>query len=443
MSESFKICPICAAHNHRAAVVCSTCGASLNAVEAQSRSVQQPANTPYDYRFGETDLQETTLKRTGQTYFTILVTALVAFILGGAAFAVGSSFWNQTPTAPIVNTPLPRPTLNIPTVTMGPPTGTTTFTPPPTLTPSQTLTPQPCIQTIVTGDSLIGAILRCGHNSRDIMPTVMALNNITDANAIQAGLQVIIPWPTPTIDPNAIPTATPIAEGTSSANAGSGDGLALDESILAFAPTATATLPAGVMFHEVQPNENLLAITNQYSIDLKVFSELNPEMDFSRCDLSSAFGGPSCIITLSIGQSVRVPAPAPTATQIPTIDPNATATPTATATFNEPEALSPSDRQFFSANQLITLRWLPTGILASNEQYRVDVEDITSGTLYTALTRDVFFIIPPEWRGQIAVRHDYFWTVGVVSEADTNTVLFPSTPRMFVWQGISPDDESE
>jgi hypothetical protein len=266
----------------------------------------------------------------------------------------------------------------------------------------------------------------------------MALNNITNANAIQAGLQVVIPWPTPTLDPNAIPTETPLPDGTQSTSTG----FTLDESILAFAPTPTPTLPPGVMFHEVRPNDNLLIITDLYGIDIKVFSELNPEMDFSRCDLSSAFGGPSCIITLSIGQAVRVPAPLPTPTLTPTRDPNATATPTATATFNKPEALSPPDRQFFSANQLITLRWLPTGTLASHERYRVDVEDATSGIVYTALTRDIFFVIPPEWRGQIETRHEYFWTVGVVAEADPETIVFPSTPRIFVWQGRS-EDESE
>lgn len=445
MSESFKICPICAAHNHRAAVVCSTCGASLAKIEPRTRHIQQDGNggTHYDYRYGETDLQETTLNRVGQTYFTIIVTALIAFIMGAAAFALGSSFLNPTPAAPVVNTPLPRPTLNVPTVTLGPPTGTATFTPPPTFTPSVTPTPQPCIQTIVTGDSLIGAILRCGYSSNDILPTVMALNGITDANAIQAGQQVVVPWPTPTIDPNTVPTAAPTIEGTQNASAEDTNGFALDESIIAFAPTATPTLPAGVMFHQVQPDQNLAVIMYQHSVDLKVLSELNPEIDFSRCDLGSDFGGPSCIIPLSIGQMVRVPAPLPTPTFTPTIDPNATATPTATATFNEPGALSPPDRQFFSANQLITLRWLPTGILGAQEQYRVDVEDVTSGVMYTAFTRDIFFIVPSAWRGQTSLRHEYFWTVGVVDAANPETVLFPSTPRMFVWQGRLPDEESE
>lgn len=445
MSESFKICPICNAHNHRAAVVCSTCGASLSSIEPQTRSVHKKGNgSPhYDYRYGETDLQEATLSRTGQTYFTIIVTALIAFIMGAAVFALSSSFLNPTPAAPAAATPQPRPTLNVPTVTPGPPTATASFTPPPTFTPSITPTPLPCVQTIVTGDSLIGAILRCGHTSRDVMPTVMALNGITDANAIQAGQEVVIPWPTPTTDPNAVPTEPATQESTPNTDSSDTSVFSLDESIIAFAPTATPTLPAGVMFHEVQSNDNIAYIVSEYGIDLKVFSELNPEMDFSRCDLGTAYGGPSCIITLAIGQMVRVPAPAPTPTYTPTIDPNATATPTATATFNEPAALSPPDRQFFRADQMITLRWLPTGTLANNEQYRIDVEDVTSGKTYTALTRNIFFIIPPEWRGLTSPRHEYFWTVGIVTEANQETVLFPSTPRMFVWQGRLEDEESE
>jgi hypothetical protein len=326
--------------------------------------------------------------------------------------------------------------VNFATVTLGPPTTTATYTPGPTFTPTQTYTPEPCIQQIVQGDSLLGAIGRCGHRDRDVLPTVVALNGLRDENSVQVGQNIVIPWPTPTTDPNVLPTETEVAMDTSNVEVAGVDLVSLDESIDPFAPTATPTLPAGVMWHQVQPNENLIIIANTYGATAKILSELNPEVDFPLCDFGQTYGGPECRVMLGVGQSLRVPAPTPLPTMPPTPDPNATATPTYTPTYNEPNLSSPPDRQFFGVDELITLRWIPTATLAGDEMYRVDVEDTTIGVQYTAYTRDIALVVPLDWRGREQERHEFSWKVGIVNEGNRDAVRFQTSPRMFVWQGL-------
>ena len=109
-------------------------------------------------------------------------------------------------------------------------------------------------------------------------------------------------------------------------------------------------------------------------------------MDFSSCEFGPKFGGENCSVPVSIGQFLRVPAPTPVPTLSPTPDPNATVTPLPTATINIPMAESPADRSFFGLDELVTLRWISSGILSAGEVYRVDVIDSTAGIQYTALT---------------------------------------------------------
>jgi hypothetical protein len=445
LSSAYKICPICQTPNQENASHCHTCGTSLAGVEVVTRAARKTGRaTDYDFRFGEDDLQERPLGKRGQTAFTIAATALVAFVLGGAVFALGTNFLSPQPNnAPVLaesHTPLP--TLNFATVTLGPPTATITWTAAPTLTPSETFTPTPCMQTIVTGDSLLGALARCGHRSRDVLPTVMAMNGMTDANAVQVGQEIYIPWPTPTIDPNLVPTETPLSSSANTDNGG-GEVVMINESLDAFAPTIVPTLPAGVMWHTVQKDENLIVIGLEYNANAKTLSELNPEIDFARCDFGQNFGGPECLVALYEGQQVRVPAPPATPTLSPTPDPNATATPTITPTYNEPSAISPSDQQFFNAEELITLRWQPTGTLAIDETYRLNVEDVTLGITYTAYTKNISFMVPSEWRGREKPRHEFIWTVGVVNEKTPDVVRFQTAARTFVWQGLTETTEKK
>ncbi len=378
------------------------------------------------------------------------VTLLLTVVLGGTAWFLLSSMGaaapqEEQPQPPGFATNTVMPNLNMATVTPGPPTATYTATPTITFTPSITPTREPCSQTIQQGGNLITAILNCGYTSQDvdIIPTVLALNNLPDANSIRAGQQIFIPWPTPTTDPNALPTETPTPEGDAegAAAASAPDAVEVDESIQAFAATVTPTLPPGVMWHVVQPEENIITIALDYNADVKTLSELNREIDFARCDFGERFGGPECIVQLFQGQQLRVPAPTPTPTLSPTVDPNATATPTATPTFNRPSAFSPPDQAFFYVDELVTLRWTPSGTLSPGEAYRVDVIDETTGVSYTALTEEIFFVLPTEWQGTRDVRHEYSWSVGIVDEDNPESVRYQTQPQRFAWQGNVEEEQ--
>jgi hypothetical protein len=329
------------------------------------------------------------------------------------------------------------PTISAATVTLGPPTATVTFTPTLTETPTGTPTRGPCVIILPEGQSLIWAVANCGHQSLDVLPTVLALNDIADAASVRSGQEILIPWPTETEMPDTMLTP----EATSDAEAGSSTGsesvLVVDESIDAFAPTEVPTLPAGIMWHQIGPGENIIMIADLYNADVKILSELNREIDFARCDFGLRFGGPECIVQLFQGQLIRVPAPTPTPTLSPTPDPNATATPTATATVNQPSVFAPADRAFFYMDQLVTMRWIASATLNEGEVYLVDVQDLTSGRSYSALTRDISFTVPVEWRGTEQTRHEYQWTVGIVTETNPQNVRFETEPRLFVWQGKS------
>jgi hypothetical protein len=435
LSESFKICPICSTHNHPNTSLCITCGTSISDVEIISRqATNQQAQVAYNYRYGETDLYEGSVRGIGRTFtIGIFITGLligigVTIVLLAPSFGSATSLRETLP-------PSPSPTLRqLPTITQGVATATKTPTPTITFTPTTTNTPEPCTQTVVAGDSLIGIILRCGHTTRDIIPTVVQLNGIADETRIQVGQQIIVPWPTSTPDPNAVPTDTP-----ESSASNSGDPLTSSDEIALlafdpFAPTATSTLLPGVMWHIVRPDENMIIIASQYGANAKVLSDLNPEIDFARCDFGLIYGGPECIVQLSQGQQLRVPAPTPTSTIEPSPSGNETATPTPTATLNVPSAINPPNQAFFSSLEQVTLRWVATGTLAEDETYRVAVSDITSGDTFTADTRELFFILPADWQATDGERHNYLWQVSIVN-IQTNTSTFSTQARTFVWQG--------
>lgn len=436
MSQAFKVCPICKTPNHTSASMCSTCGTSLNDVKVVTR-LTNATNTPqYDFRYGEDDLLESADSRSARLAISMIILLTLTLLGTGVFFLLNAPQSDQATLGENI-TDTPRPTLNIATVTLGPPTATQTFTPEPTFTPTITNTPAPCVQRIGDGGSLIGAITACGHRSLDVMPTVMALNNLSNASQVRLGQDIIVPWPTPTIDPNITPTETPTRSSDSSNNPSPENSLlSLDTSISAFAPTPTPTLPAGLQWHTVQQNDNITVISLQYNANAKILSELNPEIDFAKCEFGERFGGPECLVQLSIGQKMRVPAPTPTPTLSPTPDPNATHTPTPTPTYNRPNVVSPPDKQFFGANELISLRWIPSATLQNGEAYRVDVLDVTTNIAYRAFTQEIFFLLPLEWQGKINERHEYRWTVGIVRQDNPELITFQTEPRSFVWQGL-------
>ena len=436
MSEAAKVCPICEARNHWNAALCSTCGTAIAEVEPQPRpnSGRRPPAS-YDDRHGESDLFEGSVHAAGRAWTAVIFALGILLGIGIAVMAMapvlGGRPANLTTAAPISS-----PTRAIlPTVTWSAPTATHTPKPAPTLTAVDTDTPAPCIQRVAGGDTLIHIIIRCGHSHRDIIPTVAALNGIADETRIQIGQEIVVPLPSPTADPNAPATDTPEAAAGGPMQSDGLTLLAFDP----FAPTATATLLPGVTWHIVQADENMIVIAVQYDANAKVLSDLNPEIDFARCDFGMAYGGPDCIVNLYQGQRVRVPAPTPTLTLAPTLSGSETPPPMPSPTFNLPHAINPPNQAFFGRQEQITLRWVTTGSLSANEVYRVEVSDIGSGDTFTADTGDLFFILPPAWQAPDSQRHHYIWQVSIFN-TKTDRALFSTATRTFIWQGAGEDN---
>lgn len=449
--QAYKICPICGTPAPISAVSCGNCGTSLTSVASVDDT--QPIRTQrgdYDRRYGEADLAESELRHPGRGYLltaalaVILVACLLGAIVGGAFVADRlGTFGGELPLSPApqalsgdqpLTTNTPRPTLQIETVTPAPPSATATFT------------PGPCQREVQPGSDLTSLAMSCGHRSMDVMPLILEMNNLASANQIQAGQTILIPLPTPTIDPNAsasvssVPTANavPVIVGTPNVIEAIFDLADISPTPYTPSPTATETLLPGVMMHVVQPNESLIDIVFRYQTEAEVLDQLNPEISFSQCDYSSATGGPECTVLLQIGQQVRVPAPTPTATLSPTLTGSETATPTATATFNAPSPLSPADRVLFFADDLITLRWIATGTLSANEVYRITLHNRTAGASYTGDTTELSFIIPDDWRPAAGENHEYQWFVSVIQLDRPDMPLFTTPPRSFTWQGYIP-----
>ena len=265
MSQAARVCPICQSRNQRDAPLCVNCGARIDQIEPILDADDSPLRAvDYDFRYGETDLAESSLRRRGQMLSACLVVCVLAGIValvGAFALARMADAAHETLTAATLT-----PTrMAGPSVTPGPPTATWTPSPVPTLPPTPVPTPAPCLRTVASGDSLISIIIACGHQSLDVMPTVMALNGIADEAFIRAGQQIRVPPPTPTLDPLATlaPTAAPPGDSAAASNALTL--LAFDP----FAPTATATLLPGMMWHAVRSGETMISIAVRYETDAK------------------------------------------------------------------------------------------------------------------------------------------------------------------------------
>lgn len=447
MSPAHKVCPICGTAAHHNSSVCPTCGATLDLVERSSvadarRSLRIPS--PYSNQFGESDLFEGELRQRSKTAWTLVGILTVLLLCAGLALFLAPVLQNS-PTAPpdvtitltssllvatmavattvqpfdlATNTPRPAPSFV--TVTPAPPTETPI--PPPT----------PCVRIVQPGDTLYAIALACGYREASIIDVIVAENELSSPDALVIGQEIVVPPPTQASEEAIIATETP-AEGALLPQ-GIALAAAIAEETRAPGITPTATLQPGVMWHAVQPNETMLSIAVQYGANAEILSQLNPEVPFLQCDFEFDSGGPRCIVQLGIGQQIRVPAPTATPTIPPTASGSETPTPTMTPTFNAPSALSPGDRALFQSDQLVTLRWVTTGTLAAGDVYRVQVQDLTSRREFSADTRELYFIVPPDWQGRDQRRHEYEWSVSVVVAAIENAPVFSTQPRTFIWE---------
>ena len=441
-------CPICQTKVLAGSQECPVCGAQLAARPINGAPEASSTDGPrFDPALGEDDLYLPRLLRFSwwgvAAPVALAIIALIAIgFLGGASFNRTGASDLGPPDTSGVRTAVPTLALDgapagssslTPSATLFLPT--LTVPPPPSATPEPTATPGPCDQVVQAGDTLITLAIRCGHNDLAILDVIVDLNGLRSAESIQQGQHILIPWPTPT--PGATEADTPADGGTTGQSAAPADTTGAGSDPYAISEVIpTATLQPGVTWYTVQTGDNIIQIAVQFDATIEILSQLNPEVTFSQCDFGMASGGGNCIVQLVAGQQLRVPVPTPTPTLSPTPNGSETPTPTATPTFNAPSLLNPGDRALFGRDDIVTLRWVTTGVLGPDEIYQVTVTDTTAGRVYTETTNDTLFIIPAEWQPANGQRHTFTWQVAVGPAGTTGglaSITFNTPSRLFFW----------
>jgi len=384
-----KRCPNCGAQNPTSETICVICGTMLRGrVSAKNKSVRHlPTPVAYNAAAGEDDLMTDGIPG-GRWVFLSIVVVIVVFLIFGV-LRLGESLTPDgavSETMPDVTNTLDGTSFML---TLTPPSFTPVLTPTPTLTltPSPTLTPAPCEVTVQEGDTLLGLAAQCGHQDYGIVPVIVSENGLACEGCLQIGQSLTIPLPTATIDPNA-------AEEVSDTSAGG----SAEEILARQEQQALPTLDPNLQFHVVKNNETMYDIISIYGIDVKLLSEINPEVEFPQCDFGETFGGPDCRVFFYEGQQIRVPAPTPTPTIPPTASGSETPTPTATPTINIPNAFAPESGANFDAASMVTLRWTTSGTLGRDQVYAVRVKNLETNVEYIGVTCDLGYDVPNQWQ---------------------------------------------
>lgn len=324
---------------------------------------------------------------------------------------------------PFTLTPTPSPsvspTVRAPIVLESPPPLPDQINVTPTDLPLPTPTEGPYIHTVGSGQTLYEIVDIYNYNDFSVIPLVVTLNNLGNADNLREGQQLIIPRQT------ARPTAVGF-EMTLTAEATRG----IVRSGIGGGPTGG---------YIVQEGDSPIDIALMHGTTLEILSELNPELGWTDCDFSNPSGGPSCrVAILDIGSSVRVPLPTVTPTLSPT--PSGNETPTPTPTYAPPLMSSPPDGAIVRG--AIMLEWVSAGILRPNEYYLVELVELDSATgnpladtaSIQEVTRDTRVRLPATALPLTGTPRLFQWSITVVSQAESgrySVIGGRGTPRRF------------
>ena len=292
----------------------------------------------------------------------------------------------------------------------------------PTAAPSPTRAPWQHV--IRDGETLGYIIQQYGYRSFDVIEEIVRLNeNIASANLLPGeGSVILIPRPSATPVPADF-TPLPVPP-------------ALVEGIAPTSPATGLNYTTAIDDHVVVAGQSVVDIVVQHNTTLEIVSILNPEITFAGCDFGVASGGPNCNPFLSVGQTVRVPAPTPTPTLSPTFSGAETATPT--PTWMPPRVISPPQNAILPATTF-RLQWLSVGVLAPDEVYLVQLSD-ESSVVHNAVTRETSLMLPEALVPTDGISREMSWTVSV-ARANAEGVYqiiggYPQ-PRRFLWNSRS------
>lgn len=286
-------------------------------------------------------------------------------------------------------------------------------------------TPTPWTYIIKEGDTLAGilAIQPWGYNGFDsaIQRAVVQLNNMISPDIIPPpGTELLIPQV----------TWTPIPEGVELTQAAMG-------SIGCSGTAGTLCVPEGTVFdcYTTEAGDTMIEISINYSASFELLSNLNRNLNWGGCNFTNPTGGPNCNPPIGIDQCIMVPLP--TGTPVPTSTLTGSETPTATPTRAAARLIYPADGAIMSGGTF-RLDWVSAGLLASDQVYLIEVQDVTAGTPpWLQVTRDNSLDLPGTLVPSDGQTHQFQWRVTVVKKDPAGTYAMSDgqgTWRPFQWQ---------
>lgn len=280
------------------------------------------------------------------------------------------------------------------------PTQSLTPSPSPSPTPVPTATPRPPLRyTVVEGDTCGGIAFFFEVAVRSIIE----LNNLGTTCLLPVGLEILVPYPTPTNTPE--PSAT----------------LSAAEATDAACPKENYTVAA---------NDTLFGIAQNYNVSVQSIKDYNGLIG------DTVFEGQRLIIPLCERLTVG----------------GATPTPTIPPPYPAANLLLPRDGEGFDlASDTVSLQWAAVASLREAEFYRVTVVDVTETILGSGnkslidYVTDTKYIIPSSFRPAGSAPHVMRWWIDTVRLTGTSAAGEPryvsagasSLQRVFTWSGAT------
>lgn len=324
---------------------------------------------------------------------------------------------------PISDTPIVPIETAIPTEQPQISTATMTNTPqPPTQTSIPTATFGPFEYVIQPDDTLMYIIQLPQHGydyELDVAQEVVDLNeNMTSIDFLPpVGNTILVPRPTS--------TATPIgAEATQTIQAVIG----VDNSTGALLASGSS-----VGCYEVEEDDSLVSIASDYNTTLEILSQLNSDLNWFGCDFQLPSGGPECNPTIQIAQCINVPQPTPIPTYTPT--PSGNETPTPTPTYLAPRMLYPVNGVVVPPGRF-DLQWVGVTGLTADDEYLVEMTDVTSGQKLLQVTESTSFTMLDTFVPTDGQAHTIQWRVSVARQNESGVYGYVGGTgdwRVFEW----------
>ena len=260
-------------------------------------------------------------------------------------------------------------------------TSTRTLTPTATATSSPTFTPlPPIIHVVESGEYVLLIAEKHGVSESAILEA----NNLQADSILQIGQRLIVPRPTPTLEPGKPTPTNSAATRTRSSTPGPPSGL----------PSPTPRLET----YDIQRGDTLESIAGKFGVTVDAIIKANQIADAG---------------SLQPGQRLVIPARA--TPESPVLGARAGPTQTPGQPYPAPPLLAPADGTPYSgAEAMILLHWASVSLLKADEWYELSLQD-PGGRITTVRTRATAWRVPGSLRPfPDADAHTFTWRVDVV-----------------------------